>query len=168
MVCRKGDLRMMKMKNKLVLVLATLMCIALCACGGTENTSGNNTNTETEEKGFTPNQPIETTEQKNTETQQEVVNTSDMTVEEMQKYYDVEKFVGTPNVITMNFIYFKEKDAYGFMELGDNILARGRMYVEYNENLKVGQHYNCIVCDNNTPDDLKDDVIAYIFTTPVE
>jgi len=78
------------MKKKLVLVLATLMCISLCACGGTESTSGNNNSeTKTEENGFTPNQPTE-----ETETKEEETNISDMTVEEMQKYYDTEKFIG--------------------------------------------------------------------------
>jgi hypothetical protein len=30
------------------------------------------------------------------------------------------------------------------------------------------KHYNAILCDNNTPDDLTDDVVVYIFTTPIE
>ena len=142
------------MKKRLVMILALGMCMFLCACGGSESTSGDN-----KEDGFTPSKPTETTEQE--ETQNETVDTSNMTVEEMQTYYDTTTFVGTPRIETLQ--------AY---VMGDKVLLENDNFAitiqDTSKSLKDWKWYECIICDNNTPDDLEDDVVAYIFTTPVE
>ncbi|MBQ8279298.1 MAG: hypothetical protein IJZ23_05605 [Roseburia sp.] len=148
------------MKKKLVLVIATLMCVSLCACGGTETTNSNNntestsvdsnSETKTEQNGFTPNQPTETEEIETKE------NASDMTVEEMQKYYDVEKYVGTPRLVTCRY-----------MGGGLNPVAEEEgltvYQIEDDDRLENFKKYDCIICDNDTPDYQADDVVVYIF-----
>ena len=152
------------MKKKLVLALATLMCISLCACGGNETTSGDN------KDGFTPNKTTETTEQKDTQTQQEEKIPSDMTVEEMQKYYDTEQYVGTPRYTKLKFTGCDS----GYHQISEpdptneNNPPIAYYSLERIEGLNIWANYYAIVCDNNTPDDYNDDVIAYLFKTPIE
>lgn len=156
MAYRKGEY--IEMKKILVFILATLMCISLCACGGNESASGDN------KDGITPNQPTETTEQKDTETQQEEKSPSDMTVEEMKNYYDPEKFLGTPRLVNAE-LYDAPNEV---IKVIDRTVAE---YMEYEiavpEGAKASDFYgmfDVIICDNNTPDDYTDDVVAYIFT----
>lgn len=158
------------MKKKLVLVLATLMCISLCACGGSDTTNGDNkenvtTNQETDKDGFTPNQATETEE-----TKKETVDFN-MTVEEMQKYYDTEKFIGTPRLALMqsmpdtssNTVMLHERNEKGQDMCINYIEMTGTKEDWYNEDRTGYKKVTCIVCDNNTPDDYEDDVVAYIF-----
>ena len=69
------------------------MCISLCACGGNESTSGDN-----KEDGFTPEQVTETPV--TTEEDKEI--SLNMTVEEMQQYYDATQFVGQPTLMKLH------------------------------------------------------------------
>ena len=148
------------MKKKLVLVLATLMCISLCACGGNESTNGNNNSeTKQEENGFTPNQP--------TEKEEETTTAPDnMTIEEMQQYYDVEKYLGTPRLEVLSTSFFIAEKNPETISLVDD---HGAQYkIAFTEELKPNVDYKVILCDNDTPKDVNDDVIVYIFTTPIE
>lgn len=145
------------MKKKLLVTLAAIMCISLCACGGTETTSGNN-----KEEGFTPSQVTEKeeTEENDTETLIEI------DVENLEQYYDVTKFVGTPSY---NECKIKVWDELGVVQI--NRMAENGVFpitIEDNGQLENGKTYGCIICDNDTPEDLSDDVVAYIFTIPVE
>lgn len=149
------------MKKMVLGLVMAIMIMGLVGCGGSESTNGDNNSEPKQESGFTPNQSTETTEQKNTETQQEETNASDMTVEEMQKYYDVEKYVGTPMIKNMLYLYNSSSDAYFFVEEED--FFSGNLYVENDERLVVGNTYKSIVCDNDTPDITRDDVVVYVF-----
>jgi hypothetical protein len=151
------------MKKKIVLILAILMCISLCACGGSESTS-NSENKVVEQNddkgnGFTPNQPSDTSNKVETEVENVV---SEMTVEEMMQYYDAEQYVGTPSVKKMMFLYISgNDDYYCFVDEAD--IFSGNLRVEYDERLTVGDTYKCIVCDNDTPDFTRDDIVVYVF-----
>ena len=150
------------MKKILVLVLATLMSISLCACGGSESTSGNNNSeTKTEENGFTPSQVTEKEEVEETTTAP-----ANMTIEEMQQYYDVTKYLGSP---CYDECKIKVWDELGVVQI--NRMAENGVFpitIEDNGQLENGKTYGFIICDNDTPDDLSDDVVAYVFTTPIE
>ena len=147
------------MKKKLVLVLATLMCISLCACGGNESTSGDN-----KENGFTPSQVTEKdeTEENDTETMEEI------DVENLQKYYDTSKFVGTPRLVVLQAeLVTPSRETITISPLSsehDGVCV----HIPNDNTLKSWGKYNCIITDNNTPDDKSDDELAYIFTTPIE
>lgn len=147
------------MKKKLLVTLAAIMCISLCACGGTETTSGNN-----KEEGFTPSQATEKeeTEENDTETLVEI------DVENLEKYYDTSKFVGTPRLVVMQAeLVTENKEVITISPLSsthDGVCA----HIPNDNTLKSWAKYNCIITDNNTPDDRTDDELAYIFTTPVE
>ena len=149
------------MKKKIVFVLATLMCVSLCACGGTEPTNSNNntesasvdsnSETKTEQNGFTPNQPTETEEIETKE------NVSDMTVEEMQKYYDVEKYVGTPRLVTCRYMS-------GWLNPVEEEEEGLAVYkIQEDDRLEQFKRYDCIICDNDTPDYHADGIVVYIF-----
>lgn len=138
------------MKKKLVLTLATLMCISLCACGGSDTTNGDN-----KEDGVT--QTV-TTEKEETEEL-----SLDMTVEQMQGYYDTTKVAGTPRIEHIK-VYEVDKEANTVTYRCNAIDTTSTKYtMEYQEGLYEGCFYRCIVVDNNTPDDVNDDIVAYVF-----
>lgn len=176
------------MKKKFVLILATLMCVSLCACGGAESTSANNTDTKTEEStsasstetqaldsGFVPvatEKPTET--EGNEQTIEEAIDESNL-----EKYYDVTEFIGTPRLETVTIPRpvgkDKEKETltviyskYVIIEPGNEWDVRNEYEIVKNDAIKVACSYYAILTDNNTPDDYSDDLLAYIFTTPVE
>lgn len=140
---------MRKMMLGLVMVV---MMFAMVGCG------------EETKKGFVPEQVTETPsgsaekvlDEEIKKDIEEAIETEDLT-----KYYDVEKYVGTPTIKTMMFLYYKAKDAYAFLN-SDNYFDKP-LYVEYDERLEVGKDYKCIVCDNDTPEDTKDDIVVYVF-----
>ena len=152
------------MKKKLVLILAALMCISLCACGGSESTNGDN-----KEEGFTP---TVTTETEETETKEETITAPDnMTVEEMQKYYDVTQYIGTPRYATMKsspdenpkIVDLVEIDANGDKLHQCSIEMVGKPSDWMDEEGKDWKTVQCIIVDNNTPEDYTDDTLVYIF-----
>lgn len=95
-----------------------------------------------------------------------VQETTEMTVTELQQYYDTSQYAGTPSYEKC-LVTFQVDGKTG--EKKARIL-RGSDYIEiaYTENLKSEQYYNCIICDNNTPDNPSDDVVAYVFDTTDE
>lgn len=144
-------------KRILSLLLVAIMTCSLCACGGSESTSGDN-----KEDGFTPSQITEEeeTEEKGTVTPEEI------DVNNLQKYYDVEKFIGTPRLEKVHFC-----GQYGdgtIQAMVNGVASDGVFRVQNTHNFKNGTWLWCIICDNNTPDDVLDDTLAYIFTTPIE
>lgn len=153
------------MKKRLVMIFVMTMCVFLCACGGNESTSGDNKG-----NGSTTSQ---STEKEDTETKEDTTKVPDnMTVEEMQGYYDVEKYVGTPRYTKISSKgYNGDVIIFGEVDPNNQYNTIPFSQYEFDKNVEFAGYdktYYCIICDNNTPDDLSDDVVAYIFTTPVE
>ena len=152
------------MKRKLVLLLTTLMCISLCACGGSESASGNNDlETKTEENSVIPSQQTEETEDK-----KETLSIDDIDRDNLKQYYDTTQFSGNPTLCYG--IYYKFKNGSASFEVctlsGEGM---GGIEMEPIEDLVDSHRYFCIMTDNsNTPDNISDDTLAYIFTTPIE
>jgi hypothetical protein len=140
---------MRKMMLGLVMVV---MMFAMVGCG------------EETKKGFVPEQVTQTPSGNTEEVLDEEIkkDIEEVANGDLTQYYDVEKYVGTPTIKTMICLYYDTRDAYGFVNKDD--IFEGTLYVEYDERLEDGKGYECIVCDNDTPDNKKDDVIAYIFT----
>ena len=117
---------------------------------------------ETKKEGFVPEQVTEsevvTDDVK--ENIEEVIDT-----ENLQKYYDVTKCVGTPRLEVLSTSFFIAEKNPETISLVDD---HGAQYkIAFTKELKPNVDYNVILCDNNTPNDLSDDVVAYIFTTPI-
>lgn len=136
------------MKKMMLGLVMVVMMLAMVGCG------------ETKREGFEPEQVIESTEV-NDETTEE---TEDVATEDLTKYYDVEKYVGTPTLVKLCFGGSKENGYYFY----DRNSSQGIKFdVEINnqiDKLKLWKEYECIVCDNNTPNDVFDDALAYVFT----
>lgn len=129
--------------------LVMVMMLTMVGCGNA---------TVDKDNGFTPNQPSDTSNNVETEVENVV---SEMTVEEMKQYYDTEQFVGTPSIKEMMFLHSESEDVYYFIDNAD--WFSGNLYVEHDERLVVGDVYKCIVCDNDTTDITRDDIVVYVF-----
>lgn len=143
--------------RKLVLGLAVVMVVmGLVGCGTTDE----------KKNGFVPEQVTES----EVVTNDVKENIEEIADGDLTKYYDVEKYVGTPRYTTLKFQgcdngrhQISEVDPTdSFNTLGDVY------YLERIDGLDIWGTYSAIVCDNNTPEDYSDDEIAYIFTTPIE
>lgn len=140
--------------RKVVLGLAMVMVVmGLVGCGPTEE----------KKDGFVPEQV----------TENEVV-TDDVKegIEEiadgdLTKYYDTEKYLGTPYSTVLE-IFVPDSRGLQVKQRSADGTRVWEYHIEPNELLVYGQKHNAILCDNNTPDDLTDDVVVYIFTTPIE
>lgn len=130
------------MKKMMLGLVVVVMMLAMVGCG------------ETKKEGFEPEQVIESTEV-NDETKEE---TEDVATEDLTKYYDVEKYVGTPRVVTcrymngwLNPVEEEEEEGLAVYQIEDD------------DRLEQFQRYDCIICDNDTPNYQADDVVVYIF-----
>ncbi len=140
------------MRKVMLGLVMVMMLMSLVGCG------------ETKKEGFTPNQvtetPSGTEEVLDDEIKEEI---DDVANGDLKKYYDVEKYVGTPTIVKLCFGGSKENGYYFY----DRNSSQGIKFdVEINDetnNLKLWKEYECIVCDNNTPNDVFDDVLAYVF-----
>lgn len=142
--------------KKLVLGLAMVTVVmGLVGCGTTDK------NEVVNGGGFTPSKPSTETV---VETEKEEINL-EMTVEEMKEYYNDNEFVGAPKIEVVQVGYISESD--GIMNLQGQS-TRNNYRIDYTSSLGRGLKYNAIVVDNGTPEDTFDDVIAYVFTTPIE
>lgn len=142
------------MKKVMLGLVMVMMLMSLVGCG------------ETKKEGFVPEQVTEsevvTDEVK--EEIEEVIDTANL-----QKYYDVEKYLGTPRLTKMQSsvgskeIILSERDE-NLKELFSCTIS---MVGEKSDWIRADgmgwKEVDCIVCDNNTPNDYSDDVIAYIF-----
>lgn len=139
--------------RKLVLGLAMVVTVmGLVGCG-------------TEDKGFTPDQVTETPNGTENVLNDDVKeDIEEIANGDLTQYYDTEKIIGTPKLETWKVKY------WGGITQINRYIDNGHfpIVIEDNGKLEDGKTYKCIICDNNTPDDYTDDVVAYIFTTPID
>ena len=134
------------MKKMMLGLVMVVMMFAMVGCG------------ETKKEGFVPEQvtetPNDTKEVLNDEIKEEI---DDVANGDLTKYYDVEKYVGTPRLVTCRY-----------MGGGLNPVAEEEgltvYQIEDDDRLENLKKYDCIICDNDTPDYQDDDVVVYIFT----
>ena len=134
------------MKKMMLGLVMVVMMFAMVGCG------------ETKKEGFVPEQvtetPNDTKEVLNDEIKEEI---DDVANGDLTKYYDVEKYVGTPRLVTCRY-----------MGGGLNPVAEEEgltvYQIEDDDRLEDLKKYDCIICDNDTPDYRDDDVVVYIFT----
>ncbi len=165
---------MKKMILGLVMVVMMLGCVG---CGKEEAKNAKEiAEIASENEGFVPEQVVE--EPVITE---EVAQDIEEVIDEnnLEKYYDVTEFIGTPRLETVTIPRpvgkDKEKETltviyskYVIIEPGNEWDVRNEYEIVKNDAIKVACSYYAILTDNNTPDDYSDDLLAYIFTTPVE
>ena len=130
------------MKKVMLGLVMVMMLMSLVGCG------------ETKKEGFVPEQVTES--EVMTDDVKENIANGDLT-----KYYDTEKFLGSPTVVTLTVAKVEDNVATLFASVGDGFYS---IKIENTKNFKFKEQYKCIVCDNETPNNYLDDVIAYIFT----
>lgn len=162
---------MKKMILGLVMVVMMLGCVG---CGKEEAKNAKEiAEIAFENEGFVPEQVVEepVITENIAQDIEEVIDENNL-----EKYYDVTEYVGTPYLTvcevsggekpgTINLIGSAEiygVDIEGYHE------TSVKFTIEKTDSLEYWKKYNVIACDNNTTDDASDDVIAYVFTTPVE
>lgn len=128
------------MKKMMLGLVVVVMMLAMVGCG------------ETKKEGFEPEQVTESTEV-NDETTKE---TEEVATEDLTKYYDVEKYVGTPRLVTCRYT----NGWLGPVEKEEGLTV---YQIEDDDRLENLKKYDCIICDNGTPDSRLDDVVVYIF-----
>lgn len=159
------------------MILGFAMAVMMLGCVGCGKEEAKNAKEiaeiASENEGFVPEQVVE--EPVITE---EVAQDIEEVIDEnnLEKYYDVTKYVGTP--------YLTVCEVSGGEKPGTiNLIGSAEIYgadieeyhktsviftIEKTDSLEYWKKYNVIACDNNTTNDTSDDVIAYVFTTPVE
>ena len=125
------------MKKLISLLLIAMMCISLCACGGTESSGGEDKETE--------------------------ILSMDMTEEQLKKYYDTTKFTGTPRIGKIKVYKVDKENNTATYTCGEIDTTLTKQTMEYVEGFNEGYFYRCILVDNNTPDNVGDDAVAYVF-----
>lgn len=159
---------MKKMILGLVMVVMMLGCVG---CGKEEAKNAKEiAEIVSENEGFVPEQVVE--EPVITE---EVAQDIEEVIDEnnLEKYYDVTEFIGTPRLETVKVAAYSTEEVYTIVWTGkpisaDEDIPGGKFEITNNGTLKLATHYKAILTDNNTPDDYSDDLLAYVFTTPVE
>jgi predicted small lipoprotein YifL len=145
----------MKMKKVILMILGVMMIMSLVGCG--------------KDKGYTPEQIIPTenvstneTEESNTEIVEEI------DVDNLQKYYDTEHYIGTPRLSKVDFCGNYGDGTICATENVSEGEFKAVFRVKNTQNIPNGTKLWCIICDNGTIDDVTDDTLAYIFTTPIK
>ena len=147
------------------MILGLVMVVMMLGCVGCGKEEAKNVKEmaeiASENEGFVP-EVVTEKEPVITEEVEEVIDEANL-----EKYYDVTEFVGTPRLEKMRMEYSNDS----------NIVIITKQYREIdilltykikkpNDLLGSGTiTIKGILCDNNTPDDLSDDLLAYIFTT---
>ena len=134
------------MKKLLALLIAIIMCFSLVACGSSS------------ESGVEPSTKEDTTETTN-ESKDEV---KEIDMNNLEQYYDVSKFPGTPRAYTGKVVYHSESKNETHIANAENS-ANDYFVCEYMKELSMDEEYTCIAVDNNTPDNADDDLLAYVF-----
>lgn len=133
------------MKKVMLGLVMVVMLMSLVGCG------------ETKKEGFEPDQVTES----EVVTEDTKENIEEIANGDLTKYYDTEKFIGTPKLVTLTVAKVEDNVATLFASVGDGFYS---IKIENTKNFKFKEQYKCIVCDNGTSDNYLDDVIAYIFT----
>ena len=162
---------MKKMILGLVMVVMMLGCVG---CGKEEAKNAKEIveiTSDSKNEGFVPEQ---VTEEESVITE-EVAQDIEEIIDEnnLEKYYDVTEFIGTPRLETVKVAAYSTEEVYTIVWTGkpisaDEDIPGGKFEIANNGTLKLATHYKAILTDNNTPDDYSDDLLAYVFTTPVE
>lgn len=135
-------MRYLKMR-KLVLGLAMVVTmLAMVGCGTSK------------EEGFAPEQVVEN----EVVTDNVKENIEEIAEDDLTQYYDVEQYVGTPRIETFTCLRSNEN---GTAFRNDNY---DYIRIAYTDKVEVRESYDCVLVDNNTPDNIHDDVIVYVFT----
>lgn len=132
---------------------------------------------DSKNEGFVPEQVTEEEPVITEEVAQDIKEVIDEN--NLEKYYDVTEFVGAPRLETVTIPRpigkDKEKETltviyskYVIIEPGNEWDVRNEYEIVKNDAIEVARSYYAILTDNNTPDDYSDDLLAYIFTTPIE
>lgn len=141
------------------MIILTIMSLSLVACGGKETETAENEKDIVEKiqngevEGFTPIQVEEES--------QEVANVVEEVIisEDLNKYYDTTQYTGVARLETLMVIQCKIENETCLVNENNASLS-----IVYNEELKNHEKYDCIIVDNNTPEDISDDIVVYIFT----
>ena len=91
----------------------------------------------------------------------------------LEKYYDCKKYLGTPHLVQVLLMdSSKENDValigWELQFPEEHISLCGSTKVKYFGDFSKNTPFYGIVTDNNTPDDGSDDLLVYIFTTPIQ
>ena len=143
------------MKKVMLGLVMVVMLMSLVGCGETK--------TLEDKEGFVPEQVTESEVVTNEVVEEELIS------DDLTKYYDTEKFLGTPRLVKMQSIPHADTSTVDLMECSEDLTTKCNCTVEMVGTIDdwKGQMgwkiVDCIVCDNNTPQDYSDDVVAYIF-----
>lgn len=146
------------MKKVMLGLVMVVMLMSMVGCGTTKTL-------EDKKDGFVPEQVTES-EIVVDEVVEEVIDT-----ENLQKYYDTEKYLGTPTFIDVMRIQWSQDNektmiAYCTVSNSEGCSVDLEWEIARIPNLKGSGStlVQGIICDNETPDDYSDDVVVYIFT----
>lgn len=137
------------MKKTILMAMVVVTMLGLVGCNKEEKDIVDKIQSEETVEGFVPNGTLEDEVENSIE---EVIDTANL-----EKYYDVTQYVGTPRLEKNVFIAQNvEKATTSY--LGDGIYITQ----QYDERLKGGSYCDCIVVDNGT-DTNTDDIVVYVF-----
>lgn len=160
---------MKKMILGLVMVVMMLGCVG---CGKEEVKNAKEiVEIASENEGFVPeivsdDTPIIT---------EEVSNDIEETIDEnnLEKYYDCKEYLGTPHLVQVLLMDFSKENDVALIgwELQfpeEHVSLCGNAKVKYFGDFNKNTPFYGIVVDNNTPNDGSDDLLVYIFKTPIQ
>lgn len=140
------------MKKMMLIGMVVVMMLGLVGCNSEEKDIVEKIQSE-EVEGFVPAQ-VEEESQEIADVVEEVIDT-----ENLQNYYDATQYVGTPRLV--DFIAFQaEGNGKTIIKIDSNYSPT----IAYDDRLENMKEYQCIIVDNNTPEDESDDIVVYIFT----
>lgn len=137
------------MKKMMLIGMVVVMMFGLVGCNKKEKDIVEKIQSE-EAEGFVPNEVVE---EETADLIEEVIDTANL-----EKYYDVTKYVGTPRLEEDVLIAHFEDEGVTYL-----VGAGAGVMIPYDERLEDGCYYDCIIVDNGTETE-GDDVCVYIFT----
>lgn len=142
------------MKKLIALLIVAVMSFSLVACSGGSSENGVEPSTKEE--------TTETTENSNESKEEAKEEVKEIDMNNLEQYYDVSKFPGTPRAYTGKVVYHSESKNETHIANAENS-ANDYFVCEYMKELSMDEEYTCIAVDNNTPDNADDDLLAYVF-----
>lgn len=139
------------MKKMMLIGMVVVMMLGLVGCNSEEKEIVEKIQSE-ETEGFTPIQ-VEEESQEVADVVEEVIISEDLS-----KYYDTTQYTGVARLETLMVIQCKIENETCLVNENNASLS-----IVYNEELENHEKYDCIIVDNNTPEDISDDIVVYIF-----